>query len=37
LQWLSCGAGKVLTDVKYGENDDGKVRLKGTCCALEDE
>ena len=37
LQWLSCGAGKVLTDVKYGENEDGKVRLKGTCCALEDE
>jgi len=37
LQWLDCGRNKVLTDVKYGENDQGMMRLKGTCCALEDE
>ena len=37
LQWLDCGRGKVLTGVKYGENDEGMMRLKGTCCSLEDE
>lgn len=37
LQWLDCGRGKVLTGVKYGENDKGMMRLKGTCCSLEDE
>jgi len=37
LQWLDCGHNKVLTEVKYGENEEGMMRLKGMCCALEDE
>ena len=35
-QQLDCGNGKVLTEIKYDE-ENGKVRLKGKCCNLEDE
>lgn len=35
-QQLDCGPGQVLTDIRYAE-DGNVVRLKGTCCNLEDE
>lgn len=36
-QALDCGQGQVLTEIKYAEENNNVVRLKGTCCNLEDE
>lgn len=35
-QLLRCGNGQVLTEIKFAEENN-LVRLKGTCCNLEDE
>jgi hypothetical protein len=35
-QALDCGTGRVLTEIRYAE-DNNLTRLEGTCCNLEDE
>lgn len=35
-QDLNCGVGQVLTKVQYSDDENGSVRMKGTCCNLAD-